>query len=489
MSTHSSDKMRGMDRRKFLKNTAIGAGGLALSGMSGAYGMGRNSAEKPNILLFMSDDLTYHDIPHYGNEQIHAPNLENLISESMHFDYAFNSAPMCAPTRMSLYSGIHPVRNGAWPNHSRVYPDIKSMPHYLQPLGYEVAIIGKRHEAPAENFPFTYLGGRHHDGGKGVDLELDKVRTFMEEHKEDPWSLVVSSNQSHGPWNRGIEFPYDPDEINLPPYIVDTPETRQAMARYYAEIAYMDRQLGTTLQHLNETGQAENTIVIFLSEQGSHLPHCKWTCYDTGVRSAAIVRWPGVVEPASESDAIVQYVDVVPTVLEAAGGTPQNEDFDGKSLLPVLKGDRDQHHQYAFSEQTSVGIYNGPEAYGIRTVRSKDYRLIWNLNYENEFSNLVTGGYGPFESWERKAKEGDPFAQWRVSWYKKRPEFELYDHKSDPYELNNLADNPHYQDVKERLTRVLKEWMEQQGDKGAETERRAMERMSEKEPWRNNGYK
>ncbi len=479
----SDNVLKNMNRRAFIRNTAIGAGGLALSGLTGLQAMGQSSQDQPNVLLFMSDDMTYHDLPSYGNDQVNAPNIENLISQGMRFEYCFNSAPMCAPTRMSLYSGIHPVRNGAYPNHSRVYSDIKSMPHYLEPLGYKVGIIGKRHEAPIENFPFEDLGGRHHDGGKGVDLELDKVRTYMEDNKENPWSLVVSSNQTHGPWNRGVDYTYDPEEIELPPYVVDTPETRRAMSRYYAEISYMDHQVGTVLQHLEDSGQAENTIVIYLSEQGSHLPHCKWTCYDTGVRSVCTIRWPGVVEPGSETEAMMEYVDVVPTLLEAAGGNPGEQDFDGKSLVPVLKGQTDEHKEYAFSVQTSKGIYNGPEAYGIRTVRSKDYRLIWNVNHKNEFQNLVTGGYGPFESWERKAEEGDPFAKWRVSHYKKRPEFELYDLRVDPYELNNQADNPNYREIKKRLKKELDRWMEQQGDKGAETERNALERMSENKPW------
>ncbi len=477
---------KGIDRRKFLKNSAIGAGGLALAGLSSMRTFGRSAAEKPNILIFMADDMTYHDTPRYGNEQIRAPQLNLLMSQGMHFNYAFNSAPMCAPTRMSLYTGIHPVRNGAWPNHSKVYPDIQSIPHYLRPLDYDVAILGKRHEAPIENFPFIDLGGRHHDGGRGEDLDLDKARIFMEGHASDPWCLVVSSNQPHGPWNRGTDtYSYNPDEIKVPPYLVDTPETRRAMSRYYAEISYMDHQLGTVLQHLDETGQAGNTLVIFLSEQGSHLPHCKWTCYDTGVRSAAVVRWPGVVESGTETDAMIQYVDVVPTILEAAGGSPAEHDFDGESFLPVLTDERNTHHEYAFSEQTSKGIYNGPEAYGIRTVRSKNYRLIWNLNHENEFSNLVTGGLGPYDSWQRKADEGDAFAQWRVAWYKKRPEFELYDNRSDPYEIYNLAENPHYQDVRKRLKNELDQWMEQQGDQGAETERNALKRLSEDRPWTN----
>lgn len=339
----------------------------------------------PNILLFMADDMTYHDL---DNDQIHTPNLDQLQTEGMYFDRMFNSSPMCAPTRMSLYTGIHPVRNGAHPNHSKVYPQIQSLPHYLQEFGYRTALIGKQHEAPKANFPFEVLGGRHHDGGKGMDLDLNTVRSFMEHNKSEPWSLVVTSNQPHGPWNRGNAYAYDPDNIDLPPYLVDTPETRQAMAKYYAEITYMDDQVGTVLQHLKETGQEDDTIIIFLTEQGSHLPHSKWTTYDTGVRAASIIRWPGVIAPGQSSKALVQYVDIVPTLIDILGHSPEKYDFDGSSFLPVLKGDRAEHNDYAFSIQTSKGIYNGPVAYGIRTVRSDNYRLIWNVNHENEFQNL-----------------------------------------------------------------------------------------------------
>lgn len=447
-----------------------------------AMDVGRSN-EPPNILFLLADDLTYHDVGAYGNTQVETPNIDRLAKQGTRFERAFNSSPMCAPTRMSLYTGIHPVRNGAYPNHSRVYPHIQSLPHYLDEFGYRTALIGKRHEAPAENFPFEFLGGRHHDDGDNVDLELEKVRAFLEDNTSRPWCLVVSSNQPHVPWNRGMPHLYSPDALELPPYLVDTEETRESLARYYAEITYMDLQAGRVLQHLSETGQAENTLVLFLSEHGSNFPHCKWTCYDTGVRSAAIVRWPGVVPPNRTSNAIVQYVDVLPTLVDAVGGAPSEHDFDGRSFLPVLIGERESHNEYAFSLQTSKGIYRGPEAYGIRSVRSENYRLILNLNWQQEFQNLVTSRFEPYQSWDRKAEAGDPFAQKRVTWYRKRPQFELYDLRKDPYELFNVADDPAYQAVRKILNRNLNRWMEQQGDEGAATERKALERQSER--WMN----
>lgn len=472
-----------MQRRDFLRLFGAGAAGTSLVPRTRVPELDptkHGRSERPNILLFIGDDLTYEDVGPYGNPQVATPNLDRLASQSLKFEYAFNSSPMCAPTRMSLYTGIHPVRNGAYPNHSRVYPEIRSMPQYLDDFDYTTGLIGKRHEAPLENFPFEHLGGRHHDDGDGVDLKLNKVRSFMEENESRPWGMVVCSNQPHVPWNRGLTYPYDPGALDLPPYLVDTPETRQALAEYYGEITYMDRQVGRVLRDLAATGQAENTIVIFLSEHGSNFPHCKWTCYDTGVRSAALVRWPGVVEPGRTTDAMIQYVDILPTLLEAVGGTPSDHDFDGTSFLPVLTGDREEHHDYAFSLQTSKGIYEGPEAYGIRSVRSKRYRLIWNVNWKQNFQNLVTDRFEPYLSWERKAEAGDPFAQKRVTWYQTRPQFELYDLGKDPYELYNLAEAPAYQSVRTGLKTELDAWMEQQGDEGAETERKALDRQSDR---------
>ena len=434
------------------------------------------ASEKPNFLLFLADDCSWHDFGCYGNEQVKTPNIDALAKRGMRFKYCFNSAPMCAPTRMSLFTGIHPVRNGGHPNHSRVYGHIKSIPHYLRPLGYDVALIGKTHHAPAKNFPFNFLGGVHHDKGEGVDLELGKVDAYLAERGDQPWCLMVQSNQPHTPWNRGDASEYDPKNLKLPPYMVDTPETREAMTQYYAEITYMDDQLGQCISCLEKHGLEKDTLVIYLSEQGSSFPHCKWTCYDSGLRSAGIVDWPGRIVP-SVSDAMIQYVDVLPTMVELGGGNVEQGIFDGRSFVDVLTGEKNEHRDGVYGIQTTRGIAFGSDAYGIRTVRTKRFRLIWNLNHEGEFRNLVSTQFEPFQSWENKAKSGDGFAEEQVSRYRKRPEFELYDMKEDPSEMNNLANNPRYADEIKKLKAELDTWMEQQGDEGRVTEIKALERL------------
>lgn len=203
--------------------------------------------DRPNLLLFLADDLTFSDVACYGNPDVKTPFIDELASEGLRLTRCYNPAPACSPLRQSLYTGLYPVRNGAHPNHSRVYDHVRSLPHYLGALGYRTGIIGKRHEAPASAFPFEMLGGNHHDGGRspaGEDLPLENARPFLTRDPEQPWCLLVASNQPHAPWNRGDTSAYDPDALTVPPYLVDTPELREGLSRYYAEITYMDAQVG-----------------------------------------------------------------------------------------------------------------------------------------------------------------------------------------------------------------------------------------------------
>lgn len=444
-----------------------------------AIAIGASWAEaRPNVFIFLSDDLSYHDLGCYGNPVVKTPNIDALAAQGLRLDACFNSSPMCAPTRMSLYSGIHPVRNGAFPNHSEVYPWVKSLPTYLQALGYRVGLANKTHYLPKNQFPFEHLEGREHDSGKnGIDFDMARVETFLKESQAGPWCFVFASNQPHTPWNRGDASLYDPSAIEIPPYLVDTPETREAMTRYYAEISYMDDQLGQCIQFLENSGQVGNTVFLYLSEQGSNFPFCKWTCYETGLRSAGVIRWPGVVEAGRTSSELVQYVDVLPTLVEIAGGNPSEHDFDGRSFKALLLDEAYEPNRYAYGVQTSRGIYSGPEAYGIRSVRDSRYRLIWNVNAEATFRNSVTKNLEAYLSWERRAQSGDAFAKKRFEAYRKRPEYELYDVVADPFCMANLASSPESRSVLDRLKTELEAWMDQQGDRGAATEEAALERM------------
>ncbi len=424
----------------------------------------------------MADDMSFHDLGSVGNPDVHTPHLDQFARQGTTFTHAFNSSPMCAPTRMSLYTGLHPVRHGGHPNHSEVYPHVRSLPDYLRKLGYAVGLLGKRHEKPESQFAFENLGGRHHDNGKGADLDTAVVGEFMTANDDQPWCLVVTSNQPHTPWNRGDSSVYDAAALTLPPYLADTPTTREAMTKYYAEITYMDAQFGRVMQELENNGAAENTLVLFLTEQGSNFPFCKWTCYDSGLRATLIARWPGEVPVNTIRDTLIQYVDIVPTLIDLAGGESVAGDFDGRSLAKIFGSDEEPHH-YVFGIQTTRGIHHGSEAYGIRTVRDQRYRLIWNLHHTDRFQNSVTRNFAPYLSWATASESGNDFAAQRHHDYAKRPEFELYDLDKDPWSLTNLATDPSQTDRIEKLLQELKAWMRQQSDSDDATERAALTRI------------
>jgi len=424
------------------------------------------AATRPNLVYIMADDLTFRDLGCYGG-QAHTPHIDQFATEGMRFRQCFQAAPMCSPTRHNIYTGLYPVKSGAYPNHTFAKQGTKSIVHYLQPLGYRVALSGKQHIGPRTVFPFETSRKQNNPDMKKVE------QLFVESQAaETPFCLFACSNEPHTPWNRGDPSRYPPERISLPPYIVDTPVVREHFSRYLAEITYFDQQVGQILALLDRHQLRDNTLVMVVSEQGNVFPFAKWTCYGNGLQSALIVRWPGKVQPGSVTDAMVEYVDVAPSFIEAAGGQPDPV-LDGESFLPVLFGQRDTHKEYSYGEMTTRGIINGSDAYGIRTVRGPRYRLIWNLNHAQRFSNWCTQSVF-FQSMEAKAAAGDLDAQRLVEKYRVRPEWELYDCRHDPLEMNNIADEPGQRAVLDRLKGKLRAWMSAQGDEGAETEWNAL---------------
>lgn len=425
-----------------------------------------SAAGKPNFVFINADDLTHRDLGCYGG-QAHTPNIDRLAAEGMRFSRCFQAAPMCSPTRHNIYTGLYPVKSGAYPNHTFAKDGTRSIVQYLEPLGYRVALSGKTHIGPVEVFPFEYSGKNNPDMEAVGKLFAECVES------ETPFCLFACSNEPHTPWDKGDASRYPPEAVKLAPYHVDTPETREAYSKYLAEITYYDGQVGEIVALLEEHELAENTLVMVTSEQGSSLPFAKWTLYDSGLQTALIARWPGRIEAGAVTDAMVEYVDIVPTFVSAAGGTPDPA-LDGKSILPVLFGHRDEHKQYVYGIMTTRGIINHPGHYGIRSVRSDRYKLIVNLTPEVTFTNACTKS-PEFVSWVKKAEAGNADAAEKMKRYQVRPGIELYDVTKDWYEWENLAANPEYAAVVAELKAKLDEWMASQGDKGQETELEAYE--------------
>lgn len=452
--------------------------------------------DKPNILIIMADDCTYNDLPIYGGQNAKTPHLDALARQGLVFNQAYLASAMCQPCRAELYSGQYPLSNGCAWNHSASRPNTKSLPHYLRPLGYRVGIAGKVHVKPKGAFPFDPVPGFDKSCVREPTLphELEGIEDYMDTGKHgSPFCLVVALVEPHIPWTMGDASQYPPEELKLPPNLADTPVTRQHFSDYLAEITYMDGQVGEILDALQRSGAQQNTIVLFTSEQGSQFPGCKWTNWNTGLHTGLIARWPGQIEAGRRTDALVQYADIAPTLVQLAGGPVEalaqsagggggragnplkpekqpSDEFDGRSFQPVLLGKKDRHRDYAYGMHNNLP--EGPR-YAIRSVTNGKHRYIRNL-LPNEIyieKHLMGGGRLNNPYWATWVG-ADPMRQEKtyqlVKRYMSRPAEQLYLTEADPYELNNLiGETGRMAEMKARLSRALDRWMANQQDPGA----------------------
>ena len=417
------------------------------------------AAEKPNIILFVADDHGYHDSGVYGDSVVRTPNIDRLARESMRMTHAFAASPLCVPSRCVIQTGLMPARNGGHAFGTGIKEHVKTLPEYFDDLGYRTVHVGKW----------------HHGNGRQPKYDVQQrniaaaVEILAEHDRSEPLLLVVCTNPPHLPWSKNVD--YDLDEIQLPPNFVDTPETRQCRAEYYTDVTLMDGILGGVLDAVEEHGYAENTLLIYTSDQGANWPFAKWCVYDGGLRVPMLVRWPGHIRPGTTTDAMISFADLLPTFVEAAGGKAPN-DIDGRSFLGVVTGKKDQHREVVFGTHTGYmsvtpGITNHSP---MRTVRTRTHRYILNLDAGRTFTTHITG-CGPksrwyvafWDSWVERA-ETDAKARELVDAYQHRPVEELYDVIKDPYERNNLAGDPQYAELMESMRSRLSDWREQQGD-------------------------
>ncbi len=415
---------------------------------------------KPNVLIIIADDLNYYNIGCYGAVNNKTPNIDALAGEGMLFTQAYNSVSMSTPTRHCLYTGMYPMHNGGHANHSRVRPDIKTMPVYMTEAGYRAGLAGKWHVQPEKIFSFEKIPG-FTDNCTTLDPSHDiaGVREFILRDSSQPFCMVLASVNPHAPWTGGDPSVYDPAKLVLPPNWGDTEEMRKQYANYMAEVTLLDQEVGEAVEILKKNGLWENTLVIFVSEQGGQPCGAKWTNWNAGVHAAMIATWPGKIKKGSRTDAIVQYEDILPTIVTLAGGEPV--DMDGRDITPVLTGKAKTHRKYAFHSHTNVP--EGPP-YPIRAVSDGRYRLIWNLTPEKQYVEKHVEKNAWFISWKESS---DEHAKKMVERWYHRPEFELYDISKDPYEMNNLAGEASLAAKKAELLSALKGWMAEQKDPGA----------------------
>jgi uncharacterized sulfatase len=428
---------------------------------------------RPNIVMYLSDDHGIDYVGCYGNAAVHTPNIDALAREGMKFNRVFAPSPTCSPSRASMFTGLWPQRNGTMGNHTDCRPGIRSLPAYLQTLGYRVVAANKTDVRPASVFGWELLPARlptdqkfrrYRDEG----LDTTKVDAFLtahlREHPGQPLCLLLGDNGPHVVWETNKI--YDPAALPMNPLLVDTTKTRLALANYYQDITTMDNRLGELMASLKRHGLDGNTVLIYTTDQGAEWPRGKWTLYDAGLRVPFIMRWPGVVPAGTECNALISLVDVTPTFVVIAGGrVPAG--IDGVSFKDVLLGKAAACREEIFATHSGDGVMNMfPE----RAVRDLRYKYILNLHPEREWTTHFTKVEGipnshveVWRTWTDKAKKDAPTAH-LIDLIVHHPAEELYDTQTDPYEMTNLAARSELKPVLERLRRRLAQLRKQTED-------------------------
>ena len=418
---------------------------------------------QPNLVIFLSDDHSLLDSSAYGAKDIRTPNMERVAAAGLTLDRAFVASPSCAPSRAALLTGLMPVRNGAEANHSKPRAEIKKLPAYLKEVGYEVVAFGKvSHYQHTGDYGFDHFAyDKYHE-----DICVSAAIKWLRARRSaKPLCLFVGTNWPHVPWPATGEG-YDAAKVRVPATHVDTPRTREARATYYAAIGRMDAELGEVFDTAHAVLGAANTFFLTTSDHGAQWPFGKWSCYDGGIRTPMIAVWPGKIKAGGRSDAMVSWIDLLPTLVDLAGG-PAPREIDGRSFAAVLTGKTAAHRDRIFTTHSADGRYN---IYPTRSLRTADWKYIRNLHPEYYYSthvDLVQAANSPgyFASWQDKAKT-DPAAAAVVQRYHQRPGEELYDLRSDPHELRNLATEASHAARLAAMRAEVTAWMKANGDEG-----------------------
>ncbi len=431
----------------------------------------QESQGRPNIVVIVADDLLTSELSCYGGKNIVTPNIDRLASEGVRFTGNYASEAMSVPTRASMYTGLYPMHHGAFRNHKPVYKGTKTVNDYMPALGYRVGRTGKTHTPPENLYKFDQIPGFVKNcTATEAPFSCDGIREWMT-RSDDPFLLYVCSINTHAPWTWGDPSEFRAEDVILPENSVQSDEMREIFTRYLAEMRCLDNEVGAVVQTLEEIGKLDNTIVMFLGEQGAQFPGAKWTLWYPGCHSALIARYPPQIEAGRVCNALVQYEDLLPTFIDIAGGEPV-ESIDGISFSDALFGRSEEARRYVY------GIHHtlpGAVPYPIRSIRDKRYALILNLMpyntyYEHNLMNPAGTHTGVWEAWERAATNDVDAAFWKER-FVKRPAVEFYDLEKDPWERNNLAGKKKYAKKIAEMRKELEIWMDSQGDLGAEIEK------------------
>jgi len=413
-------------------------------------------AQKPNFVITIADDHGVHHSSVYGASEIQTPNLEQMAKDGIRFDNAYVASPACAPSRAALFTGRMPYNNGIVGNHEfNLKPGVTSLLPVLLEQGYEVVFHGKVGHSGRKHFGQYVPKGVKILGGGGLQqtMTLDQVATFLESRPTDapPLALFLGWTDTHTAWPPKEDARIAPKDVVIPPKIFDTPEARVEMSRYVEGAEDIDRRVGQTRELIAKHLELNNTMLVYTSDHGMPWPFAKWSLYETGIRTPLIAVWPGKIKPDSTTDAMVSWIDLVPTMIELAGGTSP-EGIDGRSFARVLRGETNQHRDVIYATHKGDKEKN---VYPIRSVRVGKWKYIRNLHPEfaytthtdvwaKEDPRIKNHWAHAGRHWQSylDAAKTDPDAAAFLHNYHSNPAEELYDLENDPFEKHNLATSP-----------------------------------------------
>lgn len=443
-------------------------------------------AAKPNILFLLSDDHSYPHLGAYGNRDLRTPALDGLATQGLRFDRMFVACPQCVPSRATLMTGRSPVSIKMVRFTSALPAGLPALPDQLRDrAGYFTGVGGRSYhlDGPPPN-------GKHAAPVISGVLDGKKLRTFKQRvnfvddggvkdfdavlgrfldvaPKNQPWFFWLGFSDPHHVWDASrAGSRIDPAKLTLPPYLPDLPEVRADYARYLAEIEHLDDDVGAVLALLEKRGQARNTIVVFMGDNGMAFPHGKGALHDPGIAVPLMVRWPGVVQPGGVTRELISGEDFAPTLLDIAGVKPPDE-MTGVSYLKLLRGEPFTGRKYIFAERGPHGGDGSmrPDIPAAsfdlsRCVRSANWKLIYNCTPHQRVQPVDSAEQPYWQAMVAANAAGKLAPEFVTAYFTApRPTYELYDLAADPGELRNLAGDPRYAAVERELKVALTEKM------------------------------
>ncbi|MDB2409688.1 sulfatase-like hydrolase/transferase [Pseudomonadales bacterium] len=404
--------------------------------------------DRPNILWIVSEDNSPL-LGAYGDEYATTPNIDELAKQSIVFDNAFANSPVCAPTRFSIITGMHANAMGTNNMRSRnsIPTFVKAYTHYLRAAGYHVTNDNKTdyNYATADVSNSELLS---YKDWQALDSQLWDKGTYTDRKQGQPFLHVYNMYESH---ESRLHMPLDnrrhaPEDVTLPPYHPDTPEIRDDWSLYYDRISQMDSLVGKKIEELKSAGELENTIIFYYSDHGGALARSKRFVYDTGTKIPFIVHAPEKFQHllnykmGDRTDQIIDIVDLAPTLFYLTG-IEKPSHMHGQNIFSASANDNKQY-TYLYRGRMDVRIDL------VRALRDKQFKYI--RNYMPHRPNGQHLSYlwkaASVRSWEQ-ACEQNRCNEAQQRFWQPRPAEELYDTKTDPWEVNNLASDPTYSKV------------------------------------------